>query len=99
MSNSNRFLEGITIGGLLGFFCGLLSAPKSGAELRKQLANESEDLYKQASESIADIKTKTNQAMATLQSKSEDLVKLAAENLPNKSGKKDSGRDNSDSPN
>ncbi len=99
MSNSNRFLEGITIGGLLGFVCGLLSAPKSGAELRKQLADESEDLYKQASESIADIKTKTNQAVSTLQAKSEDLVKLAAEKLPNKTGKKDSGHDRSDSPN
>jgi len=84
MSNFNRFFEGLVIGGVLGFFCGLLSAPKSGAELRKQLVDESEDLYKQATESMHDIKSKTNQAITNLQAKGEDLLKMASENLPGK---------------
>ncbi len=84
MSNFNRFIEGLAIGGVLGFFCGVLSAPKSGAELRKQLVHESEDLYKQATESITEIKSKTNEAIANLQAKGEDLLKMASENMPGK---------------
>lgn len=95
MSSFNRFVEGIVIGGALGFVCGLLSAPKSGAEMRKQLVDDSEDLYKQASESIHDMKSKTNEAIhdmksktneaiSTLQAKGEDLLKMASENLPSK---------------
>lgn len=79
MSNGSKFFEGLAVGGILGFFCGLLSAPKPGDELRKELLNESEDLYKQATESVADMKTKTNQAIAALQAKGEDLVKTASE--------------------
>ncbi len=80
----NRFIEGIAIGGMLGFICGLLSAPKSGAELRKQLVDDSEDLYKQATESIHDMKSKTSEAISTLQAKGEDLLKMASENIPSK---------------
>lgn len=87
MSSFNRFIEGIAVGGVVGFVCGLLSAPKSGAELRKQLVDESEDLYKNASDSIHDIKSKTTEAISTLQAKGEDLLKMASENIP---GKKDS---------
>jgi len=87
MSSFNRFVEGVVIGGVLGFVCGLLSAPKSGSELRRQLVDESEDLYKQASESIHDIKSKTNEAISTLQAKGEDLLKMASDNIP---GKKES---------
>jgi len=84
MSSFNRFVEGIAIGGALGFVCGLLSAPKSGAELRKQLVDDSEDLYKQATESIHDMKSKTNEAISTLQAKGEDLLKMASDNIPSK---------------
>ncbi len=64
---------------MLGFVCGLLTAPKSGEELRKQLADESEDLYKHASESIHDIKHKTTEAISTLQAKGEDLLKMSSD--------------------
>lgn len=84
MSSFNRFCEGLLVGGVLGLFCGLLSAPKPGAELRKQLLDESEDLYKQATESINDIKSKTNEAIANLQAKGEDLLKMASDNMPSK---------------
>ncbi len=29
----SRFLEGLVVGGVLGYIVGILSAPKSGAEL------------------------------------------------------------------
>ena len=82
MSSFNRFVEGVFVGGVLGFFCGMLSAPKPGAELRKQLVGESEDLYKQATESMYDMKSKTNEAISHLQAKGEDLLKMASEKLP-----------------
>ena len=84
MSSINRFFEGLVVGGIFGFFFGLLSAPKPGSELRKQLVDESEDFYKHATESINDIKSKTSEALSNLQSKSEDLLKMASENFPGK---------------
>ncbi len=84
MSGFNRFFEGLMIGGVMGFSCGLLSAPKPGSELRKQLVDESEDLYKQATESMHDIKSKTSEAIGNLQHKGEDLLKKASEKLPGK---------------
>lgn len=84
MSSFNRFIEGIAVGGVLGFVFGLLSAPKSGAELRKQLIDESEDLYKQASDSLSDMKSKTNEAISNLQARGEDLLKKASDSIPGK---------------
>jgi gas vesicle protein len=85
MSDSTgRFFEGLIVGGLFGFVVGMLAAPKSGAELRKQIADGSEDLYKQASDSMADIKDKTNQAIADLQSKSEFAIKKASDAMQSK---------------
>ena len=55
----SRFLEGLVVGGVLGYIVGILSAPKSGAELRQQIADNSEDLYKQASDSLVDVREKT----------------------------------------
>ena len=43
----------------MGFLFGMLSAPKSGADLRRQLADGSEDLYKQASDQLSDLKKKS----------------------------------------
>lgn len=89
MSNGSKFIEGLTLGGIFGFVLGLLSAPKPGNELRKQLLAESEDLYKQATESVSDMKVKTNQAITALQAKGEELVKTAAETFPVKKDGKD----------
>lgn len=90
MSNGNKFIEGLALGGILGFLGGLLAAPKAGSDLRKQLLTESEELCKQATESVADMKTKTNEAIAALQAKGEDFVKMASDNFP---GKKERGSD------
>jgi gas vesicle protein len=82
--NTGRFFEGLVVGGILGFVFGMLSAPKSGAELRRQLADGSEDLYKQASDSISELKDKTNRTISDLQAKGEVALKRASDTVQDK---------------
>ncbi len=90
--NSGRFFEGLVVGGLIGFVFGILSAPKSGAELRKQLADGSEDLYKQASDQLGELsngagskltnfKDKTEHALEDIKGKSGDVIKKATDSV------------------
>ncbi|MBX9666309.1 MAG: YtxH domain-containing protein [Candidatus Obscuribacterales bacterium] len=90
--NSGRFLEGLVVGGLIGFIFGILSAPKSGAELRKQLADNSEDLYKQASDQLGelssltgsklhDLKDKSQHAIEDIKGKGGDVIKKASDSV------------------
>ncbi len=90
--NSGRFLEGLVVGGLIGFIFGILSAPKSGAELRKQLADNSEDLYKQASDQLGEfssltgskfheIKDKSQHALEDIKGKGGDVIKKASDSV------------------
>jgi gas vesicle protein len=81
---TGRFFEGLIVGGILGFLFGVLAAPKSGAELRKQIADGSEDLYKHASDSMSDLKDRTNQAIADLQNKSSTAIRKASEVVQSK---------------
>ena len=79
MSNSvSRFLEGLIVGGIFGYLFGIVSAPKTGADLRKQIADGSEDLYRQASESLTDLKEKTGHTIQDLQCKSSEALKRAS---------------------
>ena len=80
----SRFFEGLVLGGVLGYMFGILSAPKSGADLRRQLADGSEDLYKQASDSLGDIRSKTGQAVTNIQSKGEEVIKKASATVQEK---------------
>ena len=77
MSNSSRFFEGLLLGGILGAIAGVLFAPKSGREMRKQLADTSEEAYKSASGQISDMKDRTEQALQDFQSKSDTVLKQA----------------------
>lgn len=80
MSNSStKFLEGLLLGGVLGFIGGILFAPKSGRELRKDLAEGSDELYKQASTSISDFKDRGQQAMQDFQSRGDAVIKQATQ--------------------
>lgn len=78
---SNRFFEGIFVGGILGFIGGILFAPKSGAEFRKDLAENSDEIYRQASTSVGDIKDRTEQAVHDIQDKSSGVIKQASSQL------------------
>lgn len=77
----SRFLEGLVVGGVLGYLVGLLSAPKSGAELRQQIADNSEDLYKQASDSLVDIKERTGTSIKDVQARSTEDLKKASDSV------------------
>jgi gas vesicle protein len=81
MSGTGRFFEGLVVGGVLGFLFGMLSAPKSGADLRKQLADGSEDLYKTASEGITDLKKKSSSAINEMQNKSGEVIRKASDSV------------------
>ncbi|CAN5171565.1 hypothetical protein BH11CYA1_BH11CYA1_11140 [soil metagenome] len=77
----SRFLEGLVVGGVLGYIVGILSAPKSGAELRQQIADNSEDLYKQASDSLVDVREKTGTVITEAKSKSTEAFKKASDSV------------------
>lgn len=90
--NTGRFFEGLVVGGLIGFVFGILSAPKSGAELRRQLADGSEDLYKQASDQLGELtnvtgskfsefRDKTEHALEDIKGKSGDVIKKASDSV------------------
>jgi len=80
MSNSStKFFEGLLLGGVLGFIGGILFAPKSGKEFRKEIAEGSDELYKQASTSISDFKDRGQQAMQDFQSRGDAVIKQATQ--------------------
>lgn len=79
MSDSgNRFFEGILTGGIFGFLAGILLAPKSGRELRREIADNSGELYKQAEGSLHELKDKTEQGISSICNKGEEVVKRAS---------------------
>lgn len=70
MANSvNRYFEGVLVGGALGFIAGLLTAPKPGAELRRELADSTDDMLKQANEQWLDVKDKMGDRVQPLADK------------------------------
>jgi gas vesicle protein len=48
-------MKGIIFGGLVGAALGILYAPKSGRETRRQICSRSEDLMKKAKEQYEDL--------------------------------------------
>ena len=79
MSNGTRFIEGLLLGGALGFIGGILFAPKSGRELRRELAENSDEIYKTASGSISDLKDRGQQAVQDFQTKGNAAIKQATQ--------------------
>lgn len=77
MNSSNRFFEGLFVGGFLGFILGLLYAPKPGHQLRRELADQSDELYRQASTGLTDLRARTGQRLQDLQVRSDQIVRNA----------------------
>lgn len=84
---SSRFFEGLLMGGILGYLFGILSAPKSGADLRREIAGGSEDLYRQAGDSLVGLKHRTGQAVHEIQHKGEEAIKKASATVQEKKDK------------
>jgi gas vesicle protein len=74
----SKFFGGLMVGSAVGYVLGVLSAPKPGSELRRELAESSEDLYKQAGESLSGFSEKTGQALQDIQHKGEAVLKKAS---------------------
>jgi gas vesicle protein len=70
MANSvNRYFEGLLVGGALGFIFGMLTAPKPGAELRRELTEQADDMLKHANENWIDIKDRVSDRVQPLSEK------------------------------
>ena len=76
--SSGRCFEGLFVGGCLGVLAGILYAPKAGRELRKQIANGSDEIYRQAGSQLTDFKGKGDQALHELQNRGDAVIKQAA---------------------
>lgn len=48
-------MKGVVIGGLLGAALGILCAPKSGKETRRQICKSSEEVFKKAKEQYEEV--------------------------------------------
>lgn len=78
MSSGGRFFEGLFVGGIIGFLAGLLYAPKPGSQLRRELAENSDEFYRQASNQLHDIKDRTGATFQELQSKGDQVIRSAS---------------------
>lgn len=80
MANSvNRYFEGLLVGSTLGFVFGLLTAPKPGSELRREIADSADELLKQANVDIADLKDRVNDKVQPLAEKASELRSQAVD--------------------
>src|SRR5664280_3729757 len=92
MSQENSYVKGFFIGllagGAIGAIVALLTAPKSGKELRKDIKNKTDEYYDETEKFIADAKVKAKdmmnegkrrpeQLISNAKSKSEELLKNA----------------------
>lgn len=81
MSNPNTggkgkdFLLGAVVGGLLGAVTALLLAPKSGKELRADLAEQAQTVSVKTQEIASNVSSKTQELASQLGSKTQELAK------------------------
>lgn len=85
--SSGRFLEGFIVGGVLGYLFGILSAPKAGRELRDDLAHGSDELYRQASDSLTTFKDRAGETLDDYKHRGEEAVKKASQSIEEQKSK------------
>jgi gas vesicle protein len=80
MSSAGKFLAGFVVGGAIGAIAGILLAPKSGEETRREICDTSKDLLRRADETVKEIKEKAEDVMSDMQKKG-DEIKEKLQNL------------------
>jgi gas vesicle protein len=75
--STHRFWEGLFTGGIIGFLVGLLTAPKPGSEFRRELKENSGELYSNAAGTIDDIRERTGHTLSEVRHKGGDFVRMA----------------------
>lgn len=90
-SDFKSFLLGALIGGVVGTVTALLFAPKSGKELRRDIADTSADFYDKASDYVINVtnegKSKVQEVYNVAKNKTSELIDEASEyknNLQNR---------------
>ena len=82
-SDFKSFLLGALIGGVVGTVTALLFAPKSGKELRRDIADTSADFYDKASDYVINVtnegKSKVQEAYTVAINKTSELIDEASE--------------------
>ena len=68
------FLIGFLAGGTVAAIVALLTAPKSGKELRGDIKQKSEEYYDDAEKYLADAKNKASELINDAKSKSQDIL-------------------------
>jgi len=71
------FVKGLLIGGAIGALLGIIYAPKSGKETRKELAKKAEELAKKAEE----LKEKAKAEFAQAKEKGKEVYDVAARKI------------------
>jgi len=71
------FLIGFLAGGAIGAIVALLTAPKSGKELRGDIKQKSEEYFDEAERYLADAKNKASELINDAKSKSQDILNAA----------------------
>lgn len=82
MAETKDYLKGLALGTILGGVAGaitaLLMAPKSGAELRKDISTKSTDYYGKATDYVAGVEKKVEATAAkvvdTVSSKTKSII-------------------------
>ena len=87
-SRGNEFMIGLLVGTAVGAAVGLLLAPKSGAELRHQIADYSErfrrragETYERASETVNDLAQRGRETVNDLAQRGRDAMNRGRETM------------------
>lgn len=68
MRSITRFLEGFTLGGLVGVVVALLFAPSSGEDLRMQMQNEATRIRSEVTDAARTRRAELEQQLAAMRS-------------------------------
>lgn len=79
MAKLGAFIGGVLMGGLAGAALGMMAAPKAGADLRDELAETSESLYRKAAYELEELAEKVDQLRVKLEA--QDFTPAKLENV------------------